>query len=97
VLSLVRSLARRRKVLFVMHPRTKAALAGVGFLNVVSVSVVSPLGYIEFIAALDSAAAIVTDRQAFVCVVLMTCSLQWRCSRGINALGCTLYYTEKVS
>jgi UDP-N-acetylglucosamine 2-epimerase len=50
-------------VLFAVHPRTRAALERYGLLGSVppSVSVRSPLGYLEAIAAVRDAAVVVTD------------------------------------
>jgi UDP-N-acetylglucosamine 2-epimerase len=66
-LALVHALAERRKVVFVMHPRTMAATEKLDngmhrLLTSLNVSLVGPLGYADFIAALNGAAAIITDR-----------------------------------
>jgi UDP-GlcNAc3NAcA epimerase len=55
--------AGKMPVLWPLHPRTRAALAGVGLLGPLGakVEIVEPLGYLDMVAAERNAAVIATD------------------------------------
>ncbi len=57
----LRELARRLPVVLPLHPRGRATLAAAGLLDVPGISVVDPLGYLEFLSLVRGAAVVVTD------------------------------------
>ncbi len=60
LLAALRTIAAERPVIFPVHPRTRARLAEHGLVTD-GVTLVDPLGYIDMLAWLDSAHAVVTD------------------------------------
>jgi UDP-N-acetylglucosamine 2-epimerase (non-hydrolysing) len=61
----VRSIAARIPVLLPVHPRTRARLSGFGLLETMersgAVSIIDPLGYLDFLALMDNARLVFTD------------------------------------
>ena len=57
----VRRVAEDLPVLFPVHPRTTARLKGLGMDLPDGVSPIEPLGYLDFLALMDSAALVLTD------------------------------------
>jgi UDP-N-acetylglucosamine 2-epimerase (non-hydrolysing) len=55
------SVADQVEVVLPLHPRGRAGLEAAGLLNHSAVSVVEPLGYVEFLGLVRGAAAVVTD------------------------------------
>lgn len=65
MLHLVEETARRKVVLFTLHPRTKMSLINSGLLSqlatISNVRLLEPQGYLEFLNLLEHAAAVITD------------------------------------
>ena len=63
IVTLLNNLAKKRKVIFPVHPRTKKNLEAFGFLTRISSNVVllDPIGYIDFISLTKNAELILTD------------------------------------
>ncbi len=57
----LRELAARLPVVLPLHPRGRATLAAAGLLDVPGITVVDPLGYLEFLSLVRGAAVVVTD------------------------------------
>lgn len=61
----VQSIAERIPVLLPLHPRSRARLATFGFLEQMeqsgNISIVDPLGYLDFLALMDNARLVFTD------------------------------------
>lgn len=57
----VHAVAEQVPVLIPLHPRGRARLEAAGFLDHPRLSVIEPLGYVEFLALVKGAAAVVTD------------------------------------
>jgi UDP-N-acetylglucosamine 2-epimerase (non-hydrolysing) len=57
----LRELALRLPVILPLHPRGRETLTAAGLLDVHDVSVVEPLGYVDFLALVRGAALVVTD------------------------------------
>jgi UDP-N-acetylglucosamine 2-epimerase (non-hydrolysing) len=57
----MRELAARLPVVLPLHPRGRATLGAAGLLDVPGISVVDPLGYLEFLSLVRGAALVVTD------------------------------------
>ncbi|MGO0575842.1 non-hydrolyzing UDP-N-acetylglucosamine 2-epimerase [Ornithinimicrobium panacihumi] len=57
----VHSVADQVRFVIPLHPRGRARLEDAGFMNHHNVTVVDPLGYVEFLALVRGAAAVVTD------------------------------------
>lgn len=61
LVSALRDLSARVPVVLPLHPRGRATLAAGGLLDVAGVSVVEPLGYLDFLSLVRGAALVVTD------------------------------------
>jgi len=61
VVSVLRSVAARVPVFFPVHPRGRANLEEVGIGGVAGVTVLEPLGYVDFLSAVRGAALVITD------------------------------------
>ena len=62
ILSAIRDLARRMPVVFPVHPRTRATLAGTGLDSALDgVILTEPLGYLDFLALTSNARLVLTD------------------------------------
>jgi UDP-N-acetylglucosamine 2-epimerase (non-hydrolysing) len=53
-------MARRQPVIFPVHPRTRLRLEQLG-LSAVRLQLIEPLGYLDFLALMDSAGLVLTD------------------------------------
>lgn len=60
IVSALEDLARSRPVLFPVHPRTRASIARLGLITG-DVQMLEPLGYLDFLCLMDSAALVLTD------------------------------------
>jgi UDP-N-acetylglucosamine 2-epimerase (non-hydrolysing) len=61
LLRAVGELAAVKPVLFPAHPRTRKRMAELGIELAAGLRLMEPLGYLEFLALTDSAAAVLTD------------------------------------
>jgi UDP-N-acetylglucosamine 2-epimerase (non-hydrolysing) len=61
VLCAINELSRDVRVVFPVHPRTRARIASLGWQAERNVSLVDPVGYVEFLALQMRAAVVVTD------------------------------------
>lgn len=61
LLTVAEHIARQRPVLFPVHPRTRARLDALGWAPPSGVSLLDPLGYLDFLALMDGAAVVLTD------------------------------------
>ncbi|MFM8323144.1 MAG: non-hydrolyzing UDP-N-acetylglucosamine 2-epimerase [Chloroflexota bacterium] len=60
IMGALETLARRQPVVFPIHPRTRERIAGMG-LEPQGVQLIEPLGYLDFLAAMDGAGLALTD------------------------------------
>lgn len=64
LLGVLRELAEQATIVFPMHPRTMARLAGIGMASRREhprLRMIEPLGYLEFLGLMETAAAVITD------------------------------------
>lgn len=61
IINLLNKLAEKRKIIFPMHPRTKAVIEKLNLILNINIVLTDPIGYIDFLALMKNAELVITD------------------------------------